>query len=313
MSRHDGAGGRGDTRQAHLVDEPTSVPLKEGQSVRIEPKQPWPSAYRGSTYSLVNATDFDGTVLKWEHRDLSIYAPAPANLEGKMAIVGKRHGSFRVTADGEVLTKVKAESYLHAEQAPVSEGWIPVYLGKLRGEFAFKDIAHNPHPSNDGIAVWQGLAFNHGERWTVDQHGTLRWRWRDFDFESAFEHPELVETYRRYRPSAGRLYITEFGHVWVNVRHNDVPSDTAGVVRDALQDWKRTAQQDGRSGTLRMVNRRLVATSPTDDPSEGFLPLYIGHLSEFDDGYVPRPIVDDQSYFGIVGRYETVWENAKLD
>jgi hypothetical protein len=52
----------------------------------------------------------------------------------------------------------------------------------------------------------------------------------------------------------------------------------------------------------------MVATSPAEDPAEGHLPIHMDHLTDFDDGVVPRPVVEDESYFVKVGEYEQVYE-----
>lgn len=292
-------------------EEPATVPIKNNQSVKIQPKQPWPSAYRGSRYSLIHDDDaFDDAVLKWKQRDLEIYAEPPRGLQDAMVLAGKSdgYGSFRVTARGEVLTKVKAEEYSNLEQAPVSEGWIPVYLGRISGDIDFGEVESNPAPPRNGVAVWRGLPFNHGERWSVSHGGTLMWIWKDYRFESAFDHSELVAAYSEYRTNPGRLYVTEHGHVWINVPHNDIATGKEQDVQQAIAEWKQKAEKAGDAATLRLVNRRMVATSQDDDPSNGHIPIHLGHLREFDDGVVPRVVVDDESYFAVVGRYEQVWE-----
>ena len=294
-----------------FTEEPTEVPIDGNKSVSVEPKQPWPSAYRGSRYSIVMDDSFDDhAVLKWEHRDLSIFAKAPNKLRQAMVLIGKSQGlgSFRITATGEVLTKVKASAYDNVDQAPISEGWVPVYLGKCRGEIDFGSVDTNPKPPTSGVKVWTSFPFNHGERWSVSSAGELVWNWRDYRFVSAFDHSDLVERYAAYRPNPGRLYITEHGHVWVNVPHNDVLPDKQTEISEAVRAWKTDAESRGDATILRLVNRRLVATSRSEDPADGQLPIHLGHLRDFDGGVIPKPIVDDQSYFLAVGQYEQVWE-----
>lgn len=295
---------------ATFEEAPTTVPIDGGESVEIDPGQPWPSAYRGSQYSLVDHDDYDDSVLKWEQRDLRIFTTPPSALRRQLALLGKSggHGSVRVTADGEVLTKVPADEYPHVDRAPVSDGWIPVYVGRLSDGPEFAEVDLDPRAPRDGVGVWPGFPFNHGERWSVTTDGELRWRWKDYDFGSAFDHPELVETYRSYRPSGGRLYVTEHGHVWGNVDPDSVAPSEAAAVREAVSEWRQNAERAGDSAALRLVNRRLVATSSDDDPSNGLLPVHLGHLGQFDGGVVPRPVVNDESYFAVVGRYEQVWE-----
>lgn len=296
---------------ARLNTKSSTVPLAQGESVGVSSGTPWPSAYRGSKYSVVTDTEFeDNVLLKWKQRDLSVFTDPPAGLYRQLTTLGKENGlgSVRVTAGGEVLTKIQAKNYPRVEEAPVSEGWIPVYVGKTSGELEFGAIESNPTPPDEGVQIWPGFPFNHGERWSVRQDDKLVWRWRDYEFESAFDHTELINAYHEYRPTPGRLYITEHGHVWVNIPNDNIASKREQEVRAAVRSWRTQAEEQGNSSTLRLVNRRLVATSQTDDPADGYLPVHIGHLSEFDQGTVPRPVVDDETYFIQVGQYENVWE-----
>lgn len=294
-----------------LRQDTTRVPLKNGQSVTIEPGQPWPSAYRGSRYSIVSDEDFDDAVCKWKQRDLAIFTDPPKGLRKAMVLAGKSggYGSFRVTADDEVLTKIQADDYGNVDQAPIDTGWIPVYLGHLHEPIEFDEVTTDPRrPRSDQIEVWKGFPFNHGERWAVGHAGNLIWQWRDYRFQSAFDHPELVAAYQEYRGTAGRLYLTENQHVWVNVPKDDIAPGKETEIGTAVQRWKREANREDDTATLRLVNRRLVATSQTDDPATGHFPIHLGHLSQFDSGKIPKPIVEDESYFQAVCEYETVWE-----
>jgi hypothetical protein len=296
---------------AIFEEESTTVPVKDGQSVAIEAGQPWPSAYRGSKYSLVSDDDFEETVLKWEHRDLSIFTEPPSGLRRALVLLGKSggRGSFRVTAGNEVLTKIPAEDYKHVDSAPVDSGWIPVYVGKLEDPIDFDEVRTNPTPpSQSDIKVWDSFPFNHGERWAVSHDDKLIWKWRDYRFESAFDHPELIGAYQKYRGIAGRIYVTENAQVWVNLPKQDIQPGQEETVAKAIREWKEQAEDADDVTSLRLVNRRLVATSQEDDPSTGHFPVHIGHLSDFDGGKIPRPVVDDEGYYQAVCEYEEVWE-----
>lgn len=295
---------------AQIREESTLVPLSDGEDVEIEPGQPWPSPYRGSKYSLVwSHKQTREHVVRWEYYDLNVFLDPPRGLRAAAKRVGKSQGSgegsFRITADGEVLTKVTADDYPNVREAPVSSGWIPVYLGKLHGDLGFTDVENDPDRLDGAdIAVWEGLPFKHGETWTVGVDGSLHWKWRGYRFSSAFDHSELVARYKRYR-SGGRMYVNEYGHVFMNVDADSVPKATEDIVISTYEDWHRSAERDGRNAALRLVNRRLRSTSKTGDPEDGLLPMYIGHLSDFDGGVIPKPVVDDPSYFGVCGRQES--------
>lgn len=277
-----------------------SVPIDGGDDVWITPGNPWPSAYRGSKYSVVESRKSGrDEVVRWEHRDLQAYAEPPDGLVEMMQSVGKSldtgKGSFRVTADGEMLTKVYADSYPKANRAPHADGWIPVYLGMLKGDMGYSKL--NNDPALDPPTIWDGLPFHHGETWAVGVDDQLIWKHGGFRFYSAFEHPELIDMYEQYREIAGRLYINEFGCIWINVPTAKVPDDRKGEIHELFTEWKARVEREGDDAKLRLVTQRLKATSPDNDPMNGHMPLYIGHLEEFDDGVIPRPVVDDLDYF----------------
>lgn len=278
----------------------TEVPIAGGKDVTILPGRPWPSVYRGSKYSLIESRKrHRDKIVQWKHRNLQAFAHPPEGLLDAMQRVGKSlntgKGSFRVTAGGEVLTKVHADEYSRANEAPHATGWIPVYVGKLTGGIGFTKL--NNDPSVEAPTIWDGLPFHHGETWAVSINDRLIWKQESFRFESAFDHSELVETYQQFRQIAGRLYITEYGHIWINVPTEGVPDDRREEVLEIYQQWKERSERNGNDAALRMVTQRLKETSPDDDLMNGHMPLYIGHLTEFDDGLVPRPVVTDESYF----------------
>lgn len=278
----------------------TSVPIDGGNDVALSPGNPWPSVYRGSKYSLVDSKKRRrDKIIKWQYKDLQVIAEPPMGLVEAMQSVGKSFdtgkGSFRVTAGGEVLTKVNADAYPDADRAPHASGWIPVYLGKLEGGLGFEELNNDPDCSPP--AVWEGLPFNHGETWTVGVNDQLLWKHGQFRFQSAFDHSELIQKCQQYRTVAGRLYMNEFGHVWINAPSDSVPEGRKSEVRDLYNTWRETAEREGKTAALRLVTKRLEVTAQDDDPLNGHLPLYIGHLSEFDGGVIPRPVVDEPEYF----------------
>lgn len=276
----------------------TTVPIKGRKDVQIDAGQPWPAPYRGSIYSIIDSRKHSQKVLQWQYKDLKAQIEPPKKLLERLESVGKSgqsgKGSIRITANGDVLTKVEASNYSRVTEAPVSKGWIPVYLGELNGNLGF-NIETDPEPPEQSPTVWSGFPFNHGERWTVSHDDKLLWKWRDYRFYSAFNHSELIETYKQFRNPAGRLYINEFGHIYVNVP-NPSDSQAKNVLLQIFNEWKKNAKAQNDSAALRLVNRRLKVTGG-GEIEEGLLPLHLGHLSQFDEGAVPQPVVTDESYY----------------
>lgn len=281
---------------ASLQQSTTEVPVDGGRQLTVPPGSPWPSAYRGSEYSIVSLRSH-GDAVQWSHMgDIQAVQEIPDGLKDALDDLGKSggYGSFKLTASGEVLTKVPANEYNKVGEAPANRGHIPVYVGQIEGTFDFQEFSNDPtpRPTEEEMSVWTGLPFNHGESWSVCTDDTIRWNWQDYYFESAFEHPELVEAYKRLRPVGGVIYINEHGHVWGNVDRNEVPSGERECVVNAFREW----QQSATNAERRLVTRRLKRTE-SDAVPDGLLPVYLGHLNQFDDGVVPKPIVDDKNYF----------------
>jgi hypothetical protein len=292
-----------------LQDQFGVVPIADDKEVEIEPGDPWPSTFRGSRYSIVDSRRHGKVVLQWKYRDLVVVVDPPEGLIQRLRDLGKSEGSgkgsIRVTAGGELVTKIHSSEYVNAHKAPVDNGWIPVYLGTIEGESFGFDIELDPDTSQDVPAIWEGFPFNHGEQWTVSHDNRLLWKWQDYRFYSAFEHPELIEAYEQFRQLAGRLYINEFGHVFVNAPLEEVPETRRERLLEMFNEWQQDVKQRGDTAAQRLVNRRLKVTGG-GDPEEGHLPLHIGHLSQFDDGLIPRPVVTDESYYVAAARAEEV-------
>ena len=284
---------------ACVVDTTTAVPIAGGRDVELEPGKPWPAPYRGSRYSLIESRRHRQTVLQWKYRDLQVFVDPPEGLESRLQELGKSRGSgkgsIRITAGGEILTKVHSTDYPAVHTAPVDTGWISVYCGKLDGELGF-DIQVDPTPPEDTIGIWGGFPFNHGERWAVGLDGQLVWKWRGYRFYSAFDHPELIAAYNKYRRTPGRLYINELGHIFINASQAEVPTESEAELAAVYDEWTQEAARTNDTAAQRLVSRRLTVTGD-GDPSEGLLPVYLGHLSQFDGGAIPRPVVDDETYY----------------
>lgn len=294
-----------------LQRTPTQVPLEGGEDVTIHPKDPWPSAYRGSEYSIIRSRKHRQLVMAWQYDDLQLFMEPPDGLVEILREVGKGDGkgSFRITAGQDVIVKVPADGYVHIDRAPVSSGWVPVYLGQLEGKPDVDEVNIDPPtPTTPEVAVWEGFPFNHGETWAISVYENLIWKWeggsRSYRFKSAFDHSDLIQRYQDYRRTPGRLYVTEFGHIWVNIPPDEVPEANQATINKMYEEWRQQASSQGKSAILRLVQRRLEATGDGDS-SFGHLPVHIGHVSQFDDGVLPRVVVNDTRYFVEVGRQRT--------
>jgi len=58
-----------------------------------------------------------------------------------------------------------------------------------------------------------------------------------YRFESAFDHEELIERYEKYRSTAGRLYINEYGHIWINVPRSEIPAEQEPEIESMVDQW----------------------------------------------------------------------------
>lgn len=284
-------------RNGVLREEPTQVPTMNRRQRTVEPGRSWPSAYRGSKYSIVSSQS-SGDVVQCSHMgNKQATAEPPRGLKAAFTKLGKTngYGSFRLTATKELLTKVPADQYQWTSQAQANRGYIPVYVGKLDGDFDFEEISNNPTPPSgtNAVGIWTGLPFNHGEAWAVCTDDVLRWSWQDYRFEPVFDHPELVAAYKSFRPEGGRIYINEHGHIWGGINRDTVPSSEQRQIQDAIDEWNQTASNAER----RLITRRLNHTK-SEAATNGLLPVHLGHVSQYDTGIVPKPVVTDNSYFG---------------
>lgn len=292
---------------AKISRTPTSVRAYDDLVVTIKSGKPWPSVYRGSKYSVHRTNT--GVGLSLNHRQVQVEGSIPKGLHDALKSVGKSDGSglgsIRVTANRDVLTKVKAEHYPAADEALVDKGWIPVYLGKLSGQIAFDGINNDPDPTAfDPPCVWEGLPFRHGECWSMTIHDGLQWRIKlgqQFSFPSTYQHSGLEQKYKSFRSNGGRLRINEHGHVWMEMPNKKVRNSTH--LSSVLEEWYQDARDNDRNEILNLIHRRLKATG-NGNPKKGQFPIYLGHISDYDNGNTPTPVVTDKNYFALAAKYE---------
>jgi hypothetical protein len=286
--------------RASVNRTPTNVRTYGDLVVSIESGQPWPGVYRGSKYTLRQNGSEVGIYLNY--RRLELQGSMPVGLVEALRDIGKSdgtgRGSIRITANRDVLTKIHAANYPNVDEALVDEGWIPVYVGKLSGAIELPNVDNDP---DDGTlnppCVWEGLPFKHGERWTMPVSGGPEWRIKlaqAFQFPSTHDHTDLTRTFRSFRPNGGRFRINEHGHIWMELPNDDVQN--SNQLADKIEAWVDDARDRGRNQLLQLIHRRLEATG-NGDPKKGQFPIYLGHISKYDRGDIPTPIVTDEAYY----------------
>ena len=281
-------------KMTSILEESTTLPVEHARVINLKPYEKWPVPYTGSRYSVIErrVNGKRRMLCIWQYKDFepvytcdNKYNPIlPKGLLNAFRNVGKSKGSFRVTANKEVITKVKED-----------DSWTPYYLGRLNGEWNFPKL--NLDPEKEMYDVWDGLSFNHGQQWSVwvrERAGNyLYWsiskgysnsypkKKRSLTFRSIEEYPELVETYREIRPTGGRLYINEFGHIWMNLKSSQVSSIYESDIKSSIQEWNKND-----SSNKKIVNKRLRYT-------DGCWPIYLGSIEEYDHGSPPRKYFED--------------------
>lgn len=77
------------TPDASLAAVSTEVPVAADRQVTVTPPDPWPSAYRGSRYSVVSSRSHE-TVLRWSHQGgVQALRSVPDGLHEALRDVGK--------------------------------------------------------------------------------------------------------------------------------------------------------------------------------------------------------------------------------
>jgi len=299
-----------------IAEKPTIAPGPYGKPIEIKPYTRWPLPYRGSKYSLVERI-IGGKrrwIVVWKYMDIApIYnkdedgnPKLPENLLLSFRKIGKSSGSFRITPNKEVITKV-----LNREGK-----WVTYYLGKLEGQWNFGNNI-DLDPKIRPFSLWTGFTFHHGEYWSVwirERSGSkLYWKYRiDYSnkflpivqhiyFNSVEDYPDLVRIYLEIRPHGGRLYINEYGHIWMNLPNSEVGPTYEDEIKSNIESLL-----DGTfEGNGRLIYKRFKETQ--------CWPIYIGNIKDYDLGNPPRTYFEDLShYFENISRNEEI-ESEEID
>lgn len=254
-----------------LTDESTVVPGANQKYIEILPGDKWPLPYRGSRYTLKKMEK--NVRMCWTRMDIVHPTESiPIGLiKAMIDYKGDSRGSFRVTPHKEVITKRKIKHGV----------WESVYLGKFNGTYSFDGFDLDPEELNT-CNLWRGFHFKHGEEFAVwNREGNndyLYWTMKGLYFRTIKKYPELCAKVREIRPQCGRVYFTEFGHVWMNLPGSDVSTTWSLKFKKLLQEDKQMLKKNDI--LLRSIHKRLEATKT--------FPIYLGKISDFDSGEPPR-------------------------
>jgi hypothetical protein len=238
--------------------------------VELAPLDIWPLPYRGSRYTI---KEVGGTIRAvWEWQEFALASSNyPKRVHQLMREAGKPRGSLVVTAHGDLITKI-----------PTDDGqWKPLYLGEYQDDFKFDQVDNNPSGLQMG-EHWTGFPFHHGERWTIsprDERGELMWKYVSHWFPSTELFPDLALLYRRIRFTGGRLYFTEHGHVWMNIRDDELSDFYLDDFRSLQSEQLDRLSETHRDVVLKLIAARLANLQVR--------PIYLGHVDKLCRGEAP--------------------------
>lgn len=274
--------------EPEILQEDTKIEVRAGQEFTISPGELWPAPYRGSKYSIRQMKRPDG-----KRQDRVLWARLGAIYHRaifkglvnalKNAREGDHRGSIRITSWGEVLCK---------RYNPKIDKWQAVYVGKLKGIINFEGFEISPTLQRGQF--WRGFHFKHGETWAAglrngsDQY--LHWSRNGRYFKSLNKHPELIAAIKEMRPRGGRCYITEYGHIWINMPPGEEGRMWLSKIRDLLRkDTMEFQSSEDYNELILSIHERFEVTKTR--------PIYLGKVSEFDEGYPPRTAIPEDVLF----------------
>ena len=153
-------------------------------------------------------------------------------------------GSFVVTPHKEIIARYQDEN---------TGKWPAVYIGKLEGKMEFDSF--DLDPDLEVGQLWTGFMFKHGESfsvWSRDRHDHfLHWKRLGIHFRTIDQYSKLCNLVREIRPKGGRLYLNEYGHIWMNV--------PISVDLDMGRDWIPSKQTLSEARTLLSNNDTLLS------------------------------------------------------
>lgn len=261
--------------------EPMRVVGPGGQRMEVQPGDDWPLPYRGSHYSVRN---HDGHLrVTWSHRYKLLPADGfPRDLIQAVRAQKQGNGSFRITSHGAVVTKVQGAS---------PDDWQPKYVGRYEDDLRFAGVDSNPTHLRPGM-YWTGFPDSNGEPWSVSPgvsaRNHLHWKFLGVRLTSTDPYERLTSRYLDIRALGGRAYINEYGHIWMNLQDHELNPQHREEFQARQQEHVDQMKADENDILIRLLVGRIRRTFCR--------PIYLGHISDFDNGEPPWTYYSDGAY-----------------
>lgn len=255
-----------------MTSETVQVVGDEGRTVELTPGDEWPLPYRGSRYSIRQIDNHLKVVWQWQ----DVVVPStnyPSNTIQAMHAIGKPRGSFCITPHRLIITKIPDVT---------GQKWRSTYVGKYTSDIDFGDLSPNASELKTGM-YWTGFPFNGGETWSfspkMSAFGLPTWKHEGVTFASTRHFRQLYSKYMEIRRSGGRFYITEQGHIWMNLRDGQASSRLSTEFMNVQKDQVRSLYAERKVAVLQLLKFRIEATNCR--------PIYLGNIRDFDEGVPP--------------------------
>ncbi len=255
-----------------MTSETVQVVGEEGRTVELTPGDEWSLPYRGTRYSIRQIDKHLKVVWQWQ----DVVVPStnyPSNTIQAMRAIGKPRGSFCITPHRLIITKIPDVT---------GQKWRSTYVGKYTSDIDFGDLSPNASELKTGM-YWTGFPFNGGETWNFSPRmsalGLPMWKHEGVTFASTRHFRQLYSKYMEIRRFGGRFYITEQGHIWMNLRDGEASSRLSTEFMNVQKDQVRSLYAERKVAVLQLLKFRIEATNCR--------PIYLGNIRDFDEGVPP--------------------------
>jgi len=264
--------------KVRILDEKTTVigPSKLPglrNKVELKPGDPWNVPYRGSKYTITSLKD-DKNV-SWSRTGIKCNCTnISKDFIDKIMRYKNGLGSFLITPHKEIIARYQDEA---------TGKWPAVYVGILEGKMEFDSFDLDPELEIGQL--WTGFMFKHGESfsvWSRDRSDNfLHWKRLGIHFRTVDQYAKLCTLVREIRPKGGRLYLNEYGHIWMNVPFS--------IDLDVGHKWIPQIKQTISESRSHLSNNETLLSATYDrvETTKTF-PIYLGKVDEYMKSELPR-------------------------